>query len=148
MTFEQIPIRMLQLGVDRDWLAKQCDYSLRTMAAILAPNASPANKTDKALRRIWEALDREEQRQKQAIYKPAPLTNTVTLTPTVEQFDRWMRAAYRNHDSFDEWAKAGLDAIADETLTAKKQINYLTAVEDQPTSKVAEDETPYKTKKK
>lgn len=131
MKFEDIPLRMMQLGVDRMWLAEQCDYSKRTMGAILAPNGSPANKTDKALRRIWEALDREEERQKAEHFKPATLTNTVTLTPSVAQFDRWMKAAYRNHDSFDEWAKQGLDRMA----------------EEEPTLKVAE-EPPYGTKKK
>lgn len=132
MTFDDIPIRMMQLGVDRAWLAEQCDYKPGTLAAILAPNGNKGHKTDKALRRIWEALDREEQRQKQAVYKPASLTNTVTLTPTVAQFDRWMRAAYRNHDSFDEWAKEGLDALADEHASLR----------------VASEETPYRVEKK
>jgi hypothetical protein len=60
------------------------------------------------------------------------LTNTVTLTPTVAQFDRWMKAAYRNHDSFDEWAKEGLDALADEPASLR----------------VASEETPYRVTKK
>ena len=131
MKFEDIPIRMLQLGVDRTWLAEQCDYTKGSLARILAPNGDPKAKTDKALRRIWEALDREEERQKAEHFKPATLTNTVTLTPTVEQFDRWMKAAYRHHDSFDAWAKAGLDRLA----------------EQEPSLKVAEDEPNYKSKK-
>jgi hypothetical protein len=131
MNFEEIPIRMLQLGVDRTWLAEQCDYTKGSLARILAPNGDPKAKTDKALRRIWEALDREEERQKQALYKPATLTNTVTLTPTVAQFDRWMKAAYKYHDSFDEWAKEGLDRLA----------------ENESTLKVAKDAPPYGKKK-
>lgn len=132
MKFEDIPIRMMQLGVDRAWLAEQCDYKPGTLAAILAPNGNKGHKTDKALRRIWEALDREEERQKAVHFKPATLTNTVTLTPTVEQFDRWMRAAYRNHDTFDEWAKQGLDRLA----------------EAEPSLRAAEEPTEYKPKKK
>jgi hypothetical protein len=128
MTFEEIPLRMIQLGVDRPWLAEQCDYKPGTLAAILAPNGNKGHKTDKSLRRIWEALDREELRQKSAIYRPAPLTNTVTLTPTQAQFDRWMKAAYQKHDSFDDWAKEGLDLLADEHRSLR----------------VASDETPYK----
>jgi hypothetical protein len=128
MTFDEIPLRMMQLGVDRVWLAQQCDYSPGSLAAILAPNGNQKSKTEKALRRIWEALDREELRQKSAIYRPAPLTNTVTLTPTQAQFDRWMKAAYQKHDSFDNWAKEGLDLLADEHRSLR----------------VASDETPYK----
>jgi len=129
MTFEEIPLKMMQLGVDRAWLAQECDYSAGSLAAILAPNGNQKAKTDKALRRIWEALDREETRQKQAILKPATLTNTVTLTPTVAQFDRWMKAAYSQHDSFDEWAKEGLDRLAQrDNLTleaiAEEQTTY------------------------
>lgn len=61
MNFDDIPLRMAKLGVDRAWLAKQCDYSASTLANALAPKGT--NKTEKALRRIWEALDREEERQ-------------------------------------------------------------------------------------
>lgn len=70
MTFEKIPLRMLKLGVDRAWLALQCDYSASHIAKILAPNGDIKAKTDKALRRIWESLDREEVRQKAAEPKP------------------------------------------------------------------------------
>ena len=130
MKFEDIPIRMLQLGVDRAWLAEQCDYTTDSLRQILAPKGK--GKTDKALRRIWEALDREEQRQKDALTKPKTLTHRVILKPSDEQFDRWMRAAYRHHNSFDQWAKEGLDRLA----------------EEEPMLKVAEDEPPYGTKKK
>lgn len=135
MSFDEIDPRLKKLGKDRAWLAAQCDYSTSTLASALAPNGS--NKTPKALRRMWEALDREEQRQKQEKYKPAPLTNTVTLTPTVDQFDRWMRAAYRNHDSFDEWAKEGLDALAD-LYPQKDQITIAADAPDLPATELPE----------
>lgn len=115
MTFEQIPIRMLQLGVDRAWLAKECDYSLRTMAAILAPNASPANKTDKALRRIWEALDREEERQK------SPATTferqQLVLRPTDDEYENWCRAAAG--EPVNLWAVGALNTAAKRFMVAK-----------------------------
>ena len=117
MTFEEIPIRMLQLGVDRPWLAQECDYSQSTIANFLAPNGDPKSKTQKALRRIWEALDREEERQKSAVMLPAPLGHRVFLEPTEEQFDTWMQAVYQQPGrSFDQWSKKGLDALAAEEL--------------------------------
>lgn len=128
MTFDEIPIRMMQLGVDRPWLCAQCDYSPSTLASVLAPKGT--NKTDKALRRIWEALDREEARQKSAIAIPAPLGHRVFIEPTEEQFDTWMQAVYHQPGrTFDTWAKEGLDALAEEELAN---------IAKQPTLKVAE----------
>lgn len=115
MTFDAIPMRMLQLGVDRDWLAQACDYSKSTLASALAPNGS--NKTDKALRRIWEALDREEERQKAAATSTAAPLFRVVIEPEQARFDRWMQAVYAKPGrNFDEWAKQGLDQIADQEL--------------------------------
>lgn len=115
MTFEEIPIRMLQLGVDRSWLCQECDYTPDSMRQILAPKGT--NKTDKALRRIWEALDREEARQKSAVMLPAPLGHRVFIEPSAEQFDNWMQAVYQQPGrTFDTWAKDGLDALATEEL--------------------------------
>ena len=33
-----------------------------------------------------------------------------------------MKAAYRHHDGFDDWAKQGLDALADEENAAALKI--------------------------
>lgn len=121
---------MLELGIDREELAKRTGYSANSIRNFFAPQGT--NKSPRTFQRIAEVLEAEEVARKQAIYKPAPLTNTVTLTPTVAQFDRWMRAAYRNHDSFDEWAKEGLDALADEHASLR----------------VASEETPYRVEKK
>jgi SOS-response transcriptional repressor LexA len=116
MTFEQIPIRMLQLGVDRAWLANACDYSLSTLGNAIAPNGS--NKTDKALRRIWEALDREEERQKGLSTSNEKVPFRVVLEPDKERFDRWMQAVYSKPGrTFDDWATTGLDALADQELS-------------------------------
>lgn len=117
MNFEEVPIRMIQLGVDRPWLCRECDYKPGSLAQILAPNGNQKFKTDKALRRIWEALDREEERQKSAVMLPAPLGHRVFIEPTEEQFDTWMQAVYQQPGrSFDQWAKTGLDALAAEEL--------------------------------
>jgi SOS-response transcriptional repressor LexA len=116
MTFDQIPIRMLQLGVDRTWLASECDYSLSTLANAIAPNGS--NKTDKALRRIWEALDREEERQRATATTPEAVHFRVVLEPEKDRFDHWMQAVYSKPGrTFDDWASAGLDAIAARDLS-------------------------------
>ena len=101
---------MIQLGVNRTWLAQECDYTPDSLRQILAPNGK--GKTDKALRRIWEALDREEQRQKTALGISEFLPFRLVLEPDKEQFDRWMRAAYKSHNSFEQWAKQGLDKYA------------------------------------
>lgn len=126
MTIELIRIKMIELGISREWLAEKCDYKPATLANILAPGGS--HKTDKALRRIAEVLEAEEILRKQTIFKPATLTNAVTLTPTVAQFDRWMKAAYTTHNSFDEWAKQGLDRMAEEepTIRVAQEPNYRT----------------------
>lgn len=113
MNFDEIPMRMLQLGVDRAWLAQQCDYTPDSLRQILAPNGK--GKTDKALRRIWEVLDREEERQKNALGIPEIIPFRVVLEPDKQRFDSWMRAVYSKPGrTFDEWATAGLDALADE----------------------------------
>lgn len=119
MTFEAIPIRMLQLSVNREWLAKVCDYTPDSLRQILAPNGK--GKTNKALRRIWEALDREEARQKSAVMLPAPLGHRVFIEPTEDQFNSWMQAVYQQPGrTFDAWAKTGLDTLAQEELAQLK----------------------------
>jgi hypothetical protein len=101
MTFEEIPIRMMQLGVDRAWLAAQTDYKLPHIGNILAPNGAPKNKTDKALRRIWEALDREEERQQ----KPAVSMERqqLVLRPTDAEYNLWNRAANKAGETMLDW---------------------------------------------
>ena len=137
MTFDEIPLRMLQLGVDRPWLCEACDYKPGSLAAILAPNGNKKHKTEKAMRRIWEALDREEDRQRGSNTLPAPLGHRVFLEPTEAQFDRWMEAVYAKPGrNFDTWSKEGLDAIAKEELAAIK----LKIVSD--LSEHAEDPSP------
>lgn len=115
MTFDQIPIRMLQLGVDRAWLCEQCDYSPGSLRAILAPNGNPNAKTDKALRRIWEALDREQERQK------SPATTferqQLVLRPTDEEFELWCRAAAG--EPVNLWAFGALNTAAKRFMVAK-----------------------------
>lgn len=115
MNFDEIPLRMAKLGVDRDWLMKECRYSKSTLANILAPKGS--NKNERALETIWKALDREEERQKKPVF-PDPLGHRVFIEPSQAQFDRWMQAAYSKPGrTFDEWAIAGLESIADEELS-------------------------------
>lgn len=118
MNFDDIQLRMRELGVDRTWLAAATDYTPAHLANILAPNGDEKSKTKKALRRIWEALDREESARKLAAAMPSPLGYRVFIEPTEEQFDRWMAAAYsvpgRN---FDHWSREGLDALAAKELT-------------------------------
>jgi len=117
MNFDEIPIRMMQLGVNRAWLAEQCDYSMSSIANMLATGGNPASKNDKSLRRIWEALDREEERQRGANLLPVGVPFRVLLEPEKEQFDRWMSAAYSVPGrTFDEWASAGLDDLANVEL--------------------------------
>jgi hypothetical protein len=89
---------MLQLGVDRDWLAETCDYKRAHVGNILAPNGDPKAKNDKALRRIWEALDREEKRQEEArasaatpVY-PMPERQQLVLRPTEDEYEAWSSA--------------------------------------------------------
>ena len=110
---------MLRLGVDRAWIAKECDYKSGSLAQILAPNGNQKYKTDKALRRIWEALDREEECQRANIGIIKPLGHRVFMEPSEKQFDRWMQAVYAKPGrNFDDWAKQGLDAMADRDLGA------------------------------
>jgi hypothetical protein len=111
MTFEEIPQRMMKLGVDRAWLAKECDYSAGSLAAILAPNGNQKSKTDKALRRIWEALDREEAR------RSAPVRATMerqqlVLRPTDDEFEDWNRAAITTQETLMEWSMRSLNEQA------------------------------------
>ncbi len=89
----------------RAWLCEQCDYKPGSLAQILAPNGSLKFKTDKALRRIWEALDREEARQlaEKNAPEPTPLSNLVIRVDT-EEFDNWCRAALSHEQIVSDWA--------------------------------------------
>ena len=107
-SFEQIPIRMLQLGVDRPWLAEQCDYTPDSLRQILAPNGK--GKTNKALRRIWEALDREESRQSAAKTNPPFERQQLVLRPTDAEYEQWCRAA--NGKPTNLWAIEMLNEAA------------------------------------
>jgi SOS-response transcriptional repressor LexA len=140
MTFDEIPMRMLQLGVDRAWLATECDYTPDSLRQILAPNGK--GKTQKALRRIWEALDREEERQRGKDASPEPIPFRVVLEPSKERFDRWMQAVYAKPGrNFDDWATTGLDALAEREIGTYPTIY---TQPEEPFSKIAENETLYR----
>lgn len=110
MTFEQIPIRMLQLGVDRVWLAKQCNYSTGSLAAILAPKGNAKAKTDKALRRIWEVLDREEELRK----RPSSTTEkcAIIVRPSADELTEWNKASMKQCLTIEQWAIQQLNDAA------------------------------------
>lgn len=140
MSFDEIPIRMMQLGVDRAWLAKECDYSPRTMAAILAPNASPSNKTDKALRRIWEALDREEERRK----KPAITDEkcAIVIRAAVDEFEHWNKVSMGKGLTIEQWAMEQLNRAANSLLEVPASAFNLR--HEPETARTGIDEVPYK----
>lgn len=106
MTFEEIPLRMMKLSVTRKWLCEQCDYTPSTLASILAPKGT--NKTEKALRRIWEALDREEERQGQAAAKPPYELQQLVLRPDDAHFELWNEVSRKAGMNIREWAVAAL----------------------------------------
>lgn len=137
MTFDEIPLKMLKLGVDRAWLARQCDYKAGTLAAILAPNGNLSHKTEKALRRIWEALEREEIRQKRPAVQESVCQ--IVVRPDVEEFTKWNKAALSKKKTVEDWA---IDALN------KAAAQGIYTLNDEPPSMVAEDQTPYRTKKK
>ena len=117
MNFDEIPLRMMKLGVDRAWLAQQCDYSPQHMSNILAPNADVKSKTQKALRRIWEALDREEARQQNPVI-PLEL-HQVVLRATDEEFTNWNRKALDEKMLIKDWCIKSLNEAAANILAGK-----------------------------
>jgi len=135
MTFDEVPLKMIKLGVDRAWLARQCDYTTDSLRQILAPNGK--GKTAKALRRIWEALEREEIRQKRPAVQEAVCQ--IVVRPDVEEFTKWNKAALSKKKTVEDWA---IDALN------KAAAQGIYALNDEPPSMVAEDQTPYRTKKK
>lgn len=139
MTFDEIPMRMMKLGVDRAWLADQCDYSLGSLARILAPNGDPKAKNDKALRRIWEALDREEERQK----KPTVSEDkcAIVVRPTVDELTDWNTASLSQHLTIEQWAIQQLNRAA------KAGYSYAD-LPPMESLRVAEDEKAFNVKRK
>jgi Peptidase S24-like len=117
MSFDEIPLRMMKLGVDRAWLALHCDYKLGTLAAILAPNGNLSHKTDKALRRIEEALDREEARQQNPV-TPLEL-HQIVLRPTDDEFNNWNRQANKENMIVKDWCMQTLNEAAAKILAGQ-----------------------------
>ncbi len=117
MNFDEIPLRMMKLGVDRAWLAQQCDYSLNHMANILAPNADAKSKTQKALRRISEALEREEARQQNPT-TPAEL-NQIVLRPTDDDLTIWNLEANKKNMLVKDWCIKALNDAAANIIAGK-----------------------------
>ena len=118
---------MLRLGVDRAWIAKECDYKSGSLAQILAPNGNQKYKTDKALRRIWEALDREEERQKSVqSAKPSkePASDQIVLNPDDTEYQAWC-SAFKVSDAadFKEWIIHRLNDAAAKALAVKSGIS-------------------------
>lgn len=112
MRFEEIPIRMLQLGVNRAWLSRECDYSLAHVGNILA-RADTKSKTPKALRRIWEALDREEARQQLPVIHFE--RHQVVLRPSDEEYRVWSEAQRKGgQPTLIDWATDTLNAATTE----------------------------------
>jgi hypothetical protein len=108
MTFEEIPLRMHKLGVDRAWLATACRYSKSTLANTLSKNGS--NRNERALSTIWEALDREEARQAALASHPPFERQQLVLRPTDREYAAWCREA--GGEPLQEWALAALNRAA------------------------------------
>jgi hypothetical protein len=110
MNFDEIPVRMIKLGVDRKWLVENTDYTADSLRQILAPNGNPRAKTERALKTIWDALDREEARQQSPV---APLEqHQLVLRPTDQQFDSWNREANAHGMLIKDWCIEALNAAA------------------------------------
>lgn len=140
MTFNEIPLRMMKLAVDRTWLANQCDYKPGTLAAILAPNGNKGHKTEKALRRIWEALDREETRQ------TSPTTATsakcqLVIHADYQAFTKWNEAALDEQQTMEQWIICRLNIAAATRALLTTAENEKPAADDIPTA--AEDHPEY-----
>ena len=108
MTFEEIPLRMNKLGVNRAWLATACRYSKSTLANTLSKNGS--NRNERALATIWEALDREEARQAALASHPPFERQQLVLRPTDREYAAWCREA--GGEPLQEWALAALNRAA------------------------------------
>ena len=108
MTFEEIPLRMHKLGVDRAWLATACRYSKSTLANTLSKNGS--NRNERALSTIWEALDREEARLAALASNPPFERQQLVLRPTDREYSAWCREAAGT--PLQEWAVRALNEAA------------------------------------
>jgi hypothetical protein len=110
---------------------------MSSIANILAKGGNPASKTEKALRRIWEALDREEERQ-QGTINPIEL-NQLVIRLDDDEFEKLSQLAAKEGMTVKDWCLMALDAAAQQ-IAAGQHPEFKIA-------RVAEDPHPYGSEK-
>ena len=120
--YDEIDSRLRSLGKNRAWLAEVTKRSPDSVRTALAPKAPAAKRSTLLQMALSEAIEREEASSINSV--PVPLGHRLFVEPSDAQFHLWMTAAYSKPGrSFDQWAKAGLDELANEELA--KRAAYL-----------------------
>lgn len=109
--FDEIDSRIGALGKDRAWLAAVTPYSADYLRTVLAPNST--RRTERVQRVVSDAIEREEERQRQSAILPAPspmLPDRITIQCAPEDRRRWQKASEGN---MDQWIVESLNQAAD-----------------------------------
>lgn len=108
--FEKINERLENIGKDRNWLAAQTGRSPASIRTSLAPNSAEKNRSKHLQRSLSEAIEREEQRQSEAITDLR--AQNLVISASNEQFRAWNAASLAASKLIEDWARDGLDRMA------------------------------------
>jgi hypothetical protein len=111
--FEEIDSRLEALGKDRKWLAEVSGRKPDSIRVALAPNSDPKNRSSLLQKALTDAIEREDERQRQPSILPAPLPmlpDRITIQCAPEDRRRWQKASEGN---MDQWIVESLNQAAD-----------------------------------
>lgn len=111
ITYDDIDARLSAIGKDRRWLAEKTGRKLSSLHTSLAPNAdAQKNRSARLQRSLSEAIEREEQRQSEAITDLR--SQNLVISASNEQFRAWNAASLAAEKLIEDWARDGLDRMA------------------------------------
>lgn len=111
--YEDVDSRLAAIGKNRRWLTTQIQYKASSIREALAPNST--KRSTRLQRAITIAIEREEQRQSEAITDLRAQNLVISASPT--QFRAWNSASLAAGKLLEDWARDGLDKAALEAKT-------------------------------
>lgn len=108
ISFNDVDNRLTAIGKNRRWLTTQVQYKASSIREALAPNST--KRSTRLQRAITIAIEREEQRQSEAITDLR--SQNLVISASNEQFRAWNAASLAAEKLIEDWARDGLDRMA------------------------------------
>jgi hypothetical protein len=130
ISFEDMPERLKNLGLTRQWLAQESGRKESSISSAFAPNAAPHKRSDHLQRALSDAIKAEENRR-QSPPKPDQLPDRISLEVPPEKYELWDQAATDARLTTKQWAIHELNRAARE-WQEEQRLRSLSLVTEEP----------------